>query len=293
MVIQKRYLGLIAAIIVVLNLLSPMGAQEKPALPSVEMVLIEGGEFEMGDTFNEGFPMEKPVHKVKVNSFYLGKYEVTFAEYDLFAVETNRPKPDDGGWGREKRPVINISWYEALAYCNWLSQKAGLIQYYTINNENVVINANANGYRLPTEAEWEYAARERGKKVRFGNGKDIADPKQINFNGSENLKLAYSLVGPNRKQTLPVGSFSPNALGLYDMSGNVAEWCYDYYDAWYYKTTASADNPHGPAYAYGRVARGGSWLSDANYIRAANRGNSRLAENKYNYIGFRLARNAN
>ncbi|MCB1048939.1 MAG: SUMF1/EgtB/PvdO family nonheme iron enzyme, partial [Calditrichaeota bacterium] len=169
---------------------------------------------------------EKPVHQVTLSAFELARHTVTFEAYDAFCEAAGLDKPGDEGFGRGRRPVINISWFDAVAYCNWLSEQAELKPVYTIKGEKVTANWQANGYRLPTEAEWEYAAREGGKEVRFGNGKDNADPKEINFNGSESHE--YSVVGDFRAKTTPVGSFPPNALGLYDVSGNVYEWCWDW-----------------------------------------------------------------
>lgn len=149
-----------------------------------DMAFIKGGTFQMGDTFDDGSADEKPVHSATVGDFYLGKTAVTFEEYDRFCTETRRKKPVDHGWGRGQCPVINVSWDDAQAYCAWLSKVSG------------------KEFRLPTEAEWEYAAREGGRKVRFGNGKAAADPAQINFDASKDYKKPYSAVGKYRKKTV-------------------------------------------------------------------------------------------
>ncbi|HDQ45386.1 MAG TPA: hypothetical protein ENN17_07825, partial [bacterium] len=214
------------------------------------MALIEGGTFQMGDTFGEGHSDEKPVHSVTVRSFYLAQTEVTFDEYDAFCTATKRKKPSDSGWGRGRRPVIHVTWFDAVEFCNWKSRQEGLTPCYQRSGDNVAWDRNANGYRLPTEAEWEYAAREGGRKVRFGNGKDIADPAEINFNGSAQYKKSFSVAGVYRRKTMPVGSFSPNRLGLYDMSGNVWEWCWDWYGS--YGGGAQSD-PAGPSSGRCRV----------------------------------------
>lgn len=250
------------------------------------MVKVPGGWFDMGDTFGEGAYDEQPVHRVYVNDFYMGQYEITFAKYDAFCQATGREKPDDQGWGRATRPVINISWYDAVEYCNWLSKQEGLTPCYS--GGGISCNFAANGYRLPTEAEWEYAAREGGRKVRFGNGKDIADPAEINFDGRANHKENYSVVGVYLDKTTPVGSFAPNGLGLYDMSSNVWEWCWDWYQGNYYKES-SEPKPRGPSRGTRRVVRGGSWNYNPNYARAAVRVN-RTPGNRSHYIGFRLVR---
>ncbi|MEZ4987356.1 MAG: SUMF1/EgtB/PvdO family nonheme iron enzyme [Saprospiraceae bacterium] len=273
------------------------------ASPSKQnMVFIKGGTFDMGDVMGDKESYNETVHSVTVSDFYLARTPVTFAEYDRFCEAIKRPKPNDKGWGRGNRPVINVNWYDVVEYCNWLSEQQGLMSFYNIdktrkdpNNKNssddlkwtVTPNWNANGYRLPTEAEWEYAAREGGKKVRFGNGKDVIDPKYINFNASENHKKSYSVVGEYRSKTVPVGSLnSPNALGLHDMSGNVREWCWDW-DGSY--PTAAQINPKGADQGTYRVLRGGSWGYYPQYCRAANR-DSWFPSYRYDIIGFRLAR---
>jgi sulfatase modifying factor 1 len=238
------------------------------------MILIEGGIFEMGDLFGEG-TSDETRHTVTVKSFLLAKYELTFQEYDAFCEATKQEKPSDAGWGRDMRPAIYVSWFDAVEYCNWRSRQEGLTPAYTIDGEKVTCNWSANGYRLPTEAEWEYAARQKGQKVRFGTGKDIADPEEINFYGKENAKELYSMVGEYRGKTVPAGSLnSPNSLGLHDMSGNVREWCWDLY---------------GPDSGSDRVVRGGSWSFNPVGVRAAGR-YSNSPGNRYNTVGFRLAR---
>ncbi len=237
-----------------------------------EMVFIKGGTFKMGS--EEGWDREKPVHDVHLNDFWLGKYAVTFEEYDRFCTDTKREKPDDWGWGRDRRPVISIDHDDATSYCAWLSQKTGQC------------------YRLPTEAEWEYAAREGGKNVRFGNGRDIADPAELNFNGSTGYQKTHSKAGLYRAKTVPVGSLnSPNAFGLHDMSGNVWEWCGDRYEGKYYEnfSSSAAQNPTGPANGERRVLRGGSWGDSPENCRSAVR-NFYGPADRANNTGFRLAR---
>nr|WP_148270440.1 SUMF1/EgtB/PvdO family nonheme iron enzyme [Haliscomenobacter hydrossis] len=280
----------------------PEPATAKPALivptPKIEipvpiipehMVLLKGGTFEMGDVMGDKEFGNEKVHTVTVSDFLIAKTELTFEEYDRFCEATRRDKPKDEGWGRGKRPVINVNWFDAVEYCNWCSQQEGLQQVYRINKTEVDADWNANGYRLPTEAEWEYAARAGGKKVRFGNGKDIADPKEINFNGSASSKKSYSVVGAYREKTVPVGSLnSPNALGLHDMSGNVWEWCWDWYTEKYYSNSPAKD-PYGPIGGIFRVLRGGSWNYDPILCRTSYR--FRIFPGyRVDSIGFRLAK---
>jgi formylglycine-generating enzyme len=217
----------------------------------VEFVFVKGNEFKMGNTFPESKSGSTVAHPVILSDFYISATEVTFSQYDLFCEETGRERPLDNGWGRENRPVIHVDWNDATAYCHWASRKIGL------------------EIRLPTEAEWEYAAREGGKEVRFGNGKDMADPKEINLGEASDMNKAYTIPGEHRDRTLPVASFAPNSIGLYDMAGNVWEWCADWYDKNYYLVSPE-NNPGGPGFGKYRVIRGGSWNTGP--ITCFNRG---------------------
>jgi formylglycine-generating enzyme required for sulfatase activity len=274
-----------------------------PLLPPIPagMVLVQGGTFQMGDVMGDKEQDDEMVHSVTVSSFLLAKNELTFEEYDAFCKATGRALPGDVGWGRGKRPVINVDWYDAVEYCNWRSGQEGLQAVYSISKNNkdpnnssasdtkkwlVTTNHSANGYRLPTESEWEYAARQGGKKVRFGNGKDLADPKAINFDASSGYKKSYSIVGEYREKTLPVGSFSPNTFDLFDMSGNVREWCGDWYGAYPNNTTRYQRGATAGSF---RVLRGGSWYNGSTYVRVANRSYVK-PDGRNGDIGFRLAR---
>ncbi len=264
----------------------------------------------MGDVFGDSSSLpdwygnrEKPVHRVTVADFYMSAYCLTFEEYDTFCDATGRQKPDDAGWGRGNRPVINVNWYEAVEYCNWLSQEQGLTPVYAIDktlkdpNNNSVYddlkwivtpNLQANGYRLPTEAEWEYAARQGGNKQRFGNGQNTLLHTEANFDASAEYKQPYSEEGEYRGKTLPVNSFTPNALGLYNMSGNVWEWCWNWFDSGYYNASPAV-NPKGPASGADRVLRGGSWDASAIDCRVASRHYS-APNRSINYYGFRMVK---
>ena len=257
---------------------------------SNNFVLIQGGSFEMGDTFGDGRSDEKPVHRVVVSDFYIGVHEVTFDEYDAFCDATGCEKPSDENWGRGQHPVINVSWYDAVEYCNWRSRKENLQEVYIKRMASVDANWNANGYRLPTEAEWEFAARQKGENVRFGNGKNIANPNEINL-VAYSKSTSCSEESVNRQKTVEVGSLSANNLGLYDMSGNVWEWCWDWYDSSYYKKSKDSQNPTGPRIGSHRVIRGGSWGNDPAFVRCTTRAHSNPTYGRAPR-GFRLAMSA-
>ena len=194
-----------------------------------------------------------------------------------------------------EHPVTCVSWRDAASYCNWLSTNEGLPVAYDVQTGNVldargrpaVDVTDVLGYRLPTEAEWEYAARELGKKIRFGNGRNIARSGEINFNAAEG-RFAFAESGELRRKTVPVGSFRPNGLGLHDMSGNVWEWCSDFLG----RFPAEAQNdPYQRVGMMGprRAARGGPWVGDASLARVSTR-MGWVADDRCNNIGFRIAR---
>lgn len=226
-----------------------------PACP--EMVFLSEGTFPMGS--NHGRSDERPLHHITLNAFAIGKYAVTFDEYDSFCVATGRTKPDDQGWGRGRQPVINVSWYDAVAYAEWLSQQTG---------EN---------YRLPTEAEWEYAAR-AGTTTEYWWGDNVGR-NQANCYGCnsqwDNIKTAE------------VGSFSANPWGLFDTAGNVWEWtCSEYASYRSGKENSCAENSDTTTR---RVLRGGAWSSSTRAARVAYRGN-KSPNNRDNNSGFRIVK---
>jgi formylglycine-generating enzyme required for sulfatase activity len=246
------------------------------------MVFVQGGSFNMGS--NDGFSDETPVHQVTLSDFYIGKYEVTFEEYDAYCDAIGKTWPDDEGWGRGRRPVINVSWFDAVAYCNWRSAQVGLQTVYLISGENVTANWDANGFRLPTEAEWEYAARSRGKNEKWA-GASSEDSLSLYGNYDENDGSTDSYP-----HTAPVGSLRANSLGLYDMSGNVWEWCWDWYNPDYYNKSSNRD-PRGPSSGSFRVDRGGSWYYNPASLRCAIR-DVHSPDFRDDILGFRLARSA-
>jgi formylglycine-generating enzyme required for sulfatase activity len=251
------------------------------------MVRINGGTFTMGSPSSEaGRDDDEVQHRVTVSSFYMGKYEVTQNEYET-VIGTN-----PSNWKGYNLPVEKVSWYDALVFCNKLSMREGLSTAYSINgstdparwgtvptNSNATWNAvtivvGSNGYRLPTEAQWEYACR-AGTTTAYNTGSSI------------NTNTGW-YDGNNGSRTHPVGEKPANAWGLYDMHGNVWEWCWDWYGA--YPTSTQTD-PMGASSGTYRVNRGGSWLNATRGVRSAYRGGSTLSGRYYD-IGFRLVRPA-
>jgi len=313
-----------------------------PCVPA-DMVYIPDGSFLMGDSFSEGRAKERPVHSVTLDAFFMGKYEITNQQYcdflnsalgqGLITVTSDIVYKSDSGtsypycdtyqsstlsqinWngsvfsvrtkgGRSmvNDPMVRVSWYGAAAYCNWRSQQEGKEQCYNLSTWGC--NFSKNGYRLPTEAEWEYAARGGLSGTRFPWG-DTISQTQANFYSSSSRSYDVSPV-KNEYHTLwnngihpftsPVGFFDgqmkyktfynwpsgltnyqttsgANAYGLYDMSGNVWEWCNDWYSDSYYSSSPS-NNPTGPTSGTSRVKRGGSWGLDAWHCRVAYRDDS-------------------
>jgi formylglycine-generating enzyme required for sulfatase activity len=215
-----------------------------------EMVLIPAGKFLMGSLSGEGENDEHPQHSVYLDAYYIDKYEVTFAQYDKFCEETGKNKPSDEGWGRGNRPVINVTWYDANTYAKWA------------------------GKRLPTEAEWEKACR-AGSTTKYS------------FGDNESQLGDYAWYSSNSgRKTHPAGEKKPNDWGIYDMHGNVWEWCSDWYDANYYQNSPKK-NPTGPASGTDRVLRGGSGGADGG-LRSAGR-YWFIPEFRIGGIGFRCA----
>lgn len=252
---------------------------------AAEMVLVQGGEFTMGDTLNKGSEFEKPAHRVRLSDFYIAKYELTFDEYDVFCEATGREKPiDDKGGPRRNKPAMHVSWYDAVEYCNWRSLQEGLTPSYTINGPSVSWNFDADGYRLPTEAEWEYAAQGGNQSLGYV------------FSGSNQANDVAWYWDNSGRETHPVGQKQANELGIYDMSGNVWELCWDWYeDASYYKYSNALGtivNPRGPeSSSVGRrIARGGSCASFEIFLQPFKRYSIWPAYKMGGGIGLRLAR---
>jgi eukaryotic-like serine/threonine-protein kinase len=240
----------------------------------ITLKLIPAGEFWMGspDTDHEAQAKEKPRHAIRISrAFYLGITPVTQAQYA--AVMGTNPSHF---YRWPEHPVEQVSWFDAAAFCNELSRKEGLAPYYVMPNWNRVMVGGGEGYRLPTEAEWEYACR-AGTETRYSFGDDAA------------LLGEYAWYDPApRGQTGPVGRKRPNAWGLHDMHGNVWEWCWDWYEEDYYRDSPAVD-PLGAAGADYRTFRGGSWLVEPRYLRSANR-DRHAPEYRHSTVGFRVAR---
>jgi formylglycine-generating enzyme required for sulfatase activity len=238
------------------------------------LVRIPGGDFIMGSPASEVSRDEDEIqHQVRVVSFYIGKNAVTQREFQE-AMGTN-----PSAFQSPDLPVEQASWFDAIRYCNVRSIKEGLNPAYTIDGDQVTWDQRANGYRLPTEAEWEYACR-AGTTTTFNTGDNFTS-NDGNYDGTYSYNK--NPVGIYRQTTTPGGTFAPNAWGLYDMHGNVYEWCWDWY-APYNSATQAANTG-------GRVVRGGSWYSAPRYLRSGNRAYVAPGVQAY-YIGFRVVRNA-
>lgn len=285
------------------------------------MVLIPAGAFQMGDCFGEGDPDERPRHTVTVSAFYLDQYEVTKAQWDevySWAITNGYAFTYLGAGKGTSHPVHKVGWYDCVKWCNARSQKEGLTPvyryvtwegfpprlrtyiYYTGERDDVIMydNGVTPGYRLPTEAEWEKAARGGATGRRFPwSGDNTIQHARANYCSHSEVALYdtsptwdYHPSYTNEPQpyTSPVGSFSPNGHGLYDMAGNVFEWCWDGYSSDYYSISPATD-PQGSTTFTTRVARGGSWSNVAPYARVANR-IAIAPDTDTSDIGFRCAR---
>jgi formylglycine-generating enzyme required for sulfatase activity len=281
--LEKMLTDVVDTLIMVLR--EDRGTTEK------QMVRVNGGTFTMGSPADEpGREInEAPQHRVTVSSFYMGKHEVAQKEFQEVMGQVCCST-----FMGENLPAVNVSWYNAAEYCNRLSRQEGLSPAYAINKNThgpnyedemwvwsdsgweVTMNRNANGYRLPTEAEWEYAAK-------GGNG----SPRGYIYSGSNRAGPVAWYSRNSGKTMHPVGTKAPNSLGLYDMSGNVWEWCWDWYGDY---TSDAQTDPTGAATGSYRVIRGGSWNCKGQLIRSAFRCYSNADDSRGDCIGFRLVR---
>ncbi len=258
---------------------SAQPAGRKVDLSPIELIRVEGGIFEMGDHYDDGGKDERPKHLVKLYPFYIAKHQLTQRQWvEVMGYNPSYRKGDD-------LPVESVSWLEAVAYCDKRSIMEGLVPCFSLDGNpkprdwsrgTVYCRFTANGYRLPTEAEWEYAAR--GGKMTSG----------YRYAGSSNvMEVAWCRDNANRKPQ-PVGQKKPNELGLYDMSGNVWEWCWDWYDAKFYSPPLVL-NPTGPDQGVNKVLRGGSFAYQPSFMRVSCR-HSFGATIRYDGNGVRLVR---
>ena len=222
-----------------------------------ELIKVTGGTFTMGDESGMGQSDEQPTHEVTLSDFSIGKTEVTVAQYRYYCSSTGISMPEEPSWGwSDNAPIVNVSWFDAINYCDWLSEKL---------DQNIT---------LPTEAQWEFAARggTQSEGYKYAGGRSMATAGWYRDNSGG--------------KTQTVASKKANELGLYDMSGNVYEWCIDWYDGGYYANSPSK-NPKNTTRGDYRVLRGGSWSYSASYCRVANR-NINEAGSRDFYNGFRV-----
>lgn len=258
-----------------LSLMRLTNADKYDNKEKTDFVFVKKGTFQMGSNAEDS--AEKLAHSVTLSDFYIGKFEITQAEYQ--SIMGNNPAEYQLNLSelqKERRPVESITWYHAVEFCNKKSIKDGLEPVYSGLEANISCDFTKNGYRLPTEAEWEYAA------------KGATNEPDFLYSGSNDID-SVAWHGSNSKwNPHDVGTKAPNILGIYDMSGNVDEWCNDWYGSY---SVDSQTNPVGPATGSLRVFRGGSWTYGAEYSLITNR---RGLDPTYgaNALGFRLARNA-
>lgn len=225
-----------------------------------ELIKITGGTFTMGDEHGLGSEDEQPTHEVTLTDFSIGKTEVTVAQYRYYCNATGISMPEEPSWGwSDNAPIVNVNWNDAINYCDWLSEKL---------DQNIT---------LPTEAQWEFAARGGTKS------------KGYKYSGGRSMATAGWYNGNSGKKTHTVATKKANELGLYDMSGNVWEWCLDWYKSDYYSNSPSK-NPKNTARDKYRVLRGGSWYNDASDCRVAIRDFSLGygTNGRFNNFGFRV-----
>ena len=238
----------------------------KDLITDMEFVFVKGGCYEMGDTFDDGYENEKLVHEVCLDDFYIGKYEVTQGQWK--EIMGGNPSYNKNG---SNYPVENVSWNDVQGFIRKLNKKTG------------------KNYRLPTEAEWEYAARSGGKREKyagFSNENELY--KYANF-VSSNSVIGWKNDNQNDEydNTSPVGNYKPNGLGIYDMAGNVSEMCQDWYGkGYYYKSLRN--NPKGPKSGSHRVIRGGAFTTNPWYCRSSTREKYGPLNFSICFLGFRL-----
>jgi len=220
----------------------------------IPALFVKGGTFDMGEHFGEGKDDEKPVHSVTLSDFYIGLTEVTIGQYKNYCRLTGKAMPEQEDYTDDSYPVVFVTWYEANEFCQFV------------------------GGSLPTEAQWEYAARSGGLVMKYPSGEEM-DHSMANYSGVEKKD--------KWKKAAPVASFAPNLLGLFDMSGNVYEWCHDYYKSDYYENSTMVE-PTGPAASMFKVIRGGSWYHGTETLHTSHRMRY-MPVARLSFLGFRVA----
>jgi formylglycine-generating enzyme required for sulfatase activity len=253
------------------------GCPEPKLVRNKNMVHVNGGTFCSNCSANKsgccgGEAKQRQLTVVK--SFWMATTETTFNEYDAFCKATDRPKPNDQGWGRGKRPVINVNTEDAVAYCNWRSLQEGLTPYYTVTSKKTICNKQANGYRLPSSDEWKYAAHGGSRS------------KGYKYPGSNNLNEVAWIEANSKGKTHPVAQKKANELGIHDMSGNVAEWCWICTD---YNEPVTDQNGAISFYIIKlNNFHGDSWNGNPSNDSFFQSGN--LSKDRFDNVGFRICR---
>lgn len=291
--------------------LAPVAARPSSTAktPEVELASLPGRIFLMGDG-KDGLKDARP-HKVILRPFKIAKYEVSFKLWEsvrVWGLGNGYADLPAGNGKAPTHPVYGISWVDAVKWCNALSEKEGLTPcYYTETSKQVIarkgivdignqhVKWEADGYRLPTEAEWEFSARGGLSDKRFPWGDEITH-ELANYHGSSLIEYDKSkhqgtatALMSGTPYTAAVGSFRPNGFGLYDMAGNVSEWCWDFYEPDYGTPASLLENPHGPDKGQNCIIRGGSWRHTGAEARCANRF-CQPGDLSASYIGFRIVR---
>lgn len=266
-----------------------------------QMIHVVGSVFRKGDEFKVGEDDESPSHMVEVSSFLMSSFEVTQGEYQAYCMARGVERKFDPL--KTDYPIDSVSWYDAIEYCNWLSLQHGFSPVYAIDKRRkdirnsslqdklkwkIAIYPKGTGYRLPTESEWEFAARSRGKHYIWTGTRKAKEVAQF-----ANYRDTSTLTTDSLLNVSPVGSLASNEIGLFDMSGNVAEWCWDWYNEKHYANGKNTNDvpsmDKGPRRGKFRVAKGGAWNDPLENIRVSNR-IPLTADHRFNTIGFRLVR---
>ncbi len=276
LLITLAFAGFVGVIVYNMNKPVPINEEievNETEVPDYEMVFVEGGTFSMG---KKGEADQEPVHNVNLTSFYMGKYEVTVEQFDLYCKEQNIDF-FNVPFGRGKLPMTKVSWINALEYANWLSRKDGFSAVYIIIDEyEVMIDENADGYRLPTECQWEFAARGGNKSNKYL------------YSGNHYINQVSWYSDNSGNKSHDVGTKQANELGIHDMSGNVWEWCWDWYGERAYGYHEKT-NPQGMISGRYKCVRGGSWYTPDYYLQSKYRSTA-MPLSKDPDLGFRLIR---